>query len=191
LLPSSGRLSEPMHPAVRQASCCVSIPEKVIWLTLVQLLVWQRELHAQAGHFGERHLVQTGRLALTNPPAGQTWRLYYYTPSVSSGQAPGQRVAMRQRVGTSSVVYYLVSDHLGSTSLALDINRNIVAESRYYPYGDVLAVSGTLPTDHQFTGQLQNRGLDFMTTGRADTTLVLTGSSRRTRSCLGRGTRRH
>ena len=95
--------------------------------------------------------MQTGLLALINPPAGQTWRLYYY--------AGGQRVAMRQRVGSSSVVNYLVSDHLGSTSLALDSNRAVVAESRYYPYGDAVTLSGTQPTDFQFTGQLRDAGI--------------------------------
>ena len=45
-------------------------------------------------------------MALTNPPAGQTWRLYYY--------AGGQRIAMRQLVGSSSALYYLVGDHLGT-----------------------------------------------------------------------------
>jgi RHS repeat-associated protein len=115
---------------------------------------WQYSLvpvPAPTGHLGERPLAHTGRLALTNPPAGQTWRLYY--------NAGGQRVAMRQWVGASSVVYYLVSDHLGSTSLALDSNRAVVAASRYLPYGDAVALSGTQPTDFQFTGQLRDAGI--------------------------------
>ncbi|HSJ58065.1 MAG TPA: hypothetical protein VLC95_12845, partial [Anaerolineae bacterium] len=78
-----------------------------------------------------------------------------------------QRVAMRQ-VDTwgGDVVYYLLSDHLGTTSLVLCgnvsgcdgmPNGGRVAESRHYPYGEVRwtwpADGSTFPTDYRFTGQ--------------------------------------
>ncbi|MBN1139990.1 MAG: Ig-like domain-containing protein [Anaerolineae bacterium] len=80
-----------------------------------------------------------------------------YVRSTSYYYFGGQRVAMRQ---TSSwgenVVYYLVTDHLGTTSLVLDAAGGRVAESRHYPYGAERWIwtadgSGTLPTDYRFT----------------------------------------
>jgi RHS repeat-associated protein len=71
----------------------------------------------------------------------------------------GQRVAMRQTGSWGGdVVYYLVSDHLGTTSLVLDGAGNRIAETRHYPYGAERWVwtadgGGELPTDYRFTGQ--------------------------------------
>jgi RHS repeat-associated protein len=76
----------------------------------------------------------------------------------------GQRVAMRQTGSWGGdVVYYLVSDHLGTTSLVLNGAGHRIAETRHYPYGAERWVwtadgSGTLPTDYRFTGQ-RNVGL--------------------------------
>jgi len=67
---------------------------------------------------------------------------YYY--------ADGQRVAMRQG---SSTVYYLLGDHLGSTSLTASSSGSKVAELRYHPWGGTRFTSGTTPTSYQFTGQ--------------------------------------
>jgi len=53
-----------------------------------------------------------------------TVRKYYYAGDV--------RVAMRD----GSTLYWLLTDHLGSTSLALDSSGNRVTELRYMPYGD-------------------------------------------------------
>jgi RHS repeat-associated protein len=75
---------------------------------------------------------------------------YYY--------ANGQRVAMRQE----GVVYYIHSDHLGSTSLTTDQNQQVVARQRYYPYGTPRWSQGTLPTDYTFTGQRDEAGLGLM-----------------------------
>jgi hypothetical protein len=57
------------------------------------------------------------------PPAGQIYHLYYY-----SG---GQRVAMREITTTTNVVYYLFTDHLGSTNVIADAQGNKVSELRY------------------------------------------------------------
>jgi hypothetical protein len=48
-------------------------------------------------------------------------RSYYY--------AGAQQVAMRD----DGTLYYLLSDHLGSTSITLDSGGNKVAEMRYKP----------------------------------------------------------
>jgi len=70
--------------------------------------------------------------------------------------AGAQRVAMRK----GGVPTWFIADHLGSTSLALDINGNEVANSRqkYYPFGETRGTA-TVPTDRQFTGQRAETGL--------------------------------
>jgi RHS repeat-associated protein len=66
---------------------------------------------------------------------------YYYLGS--------QRTAIR----TTTAVYYLVTDHLGSTSLTTDANGARYAELRFKPYGEVRYSYQTMPTDRRYTGQ--------------------------------------
>jgi RHS repeat-associated protein len=66
---------------------------------------------------------------------------YYY--------AGATRVAMRDE-GT---LYFLLSDHLGSTSLTVDGNGDLYAEMRYKPWGSVRYIYETMPTDFTYTGQ--------------------------------------
>jgi len=84
---------------------------------------------------------------------------YYY--------ANGQRVAMQKE----GVVYYLHTDHLGSTSLTTcgsqdgcdgTPHQGVVARQLYHPYGEVRWSEGTLPTDYTFTGQRNEAGLGLM-----------------------------
>jgi RHS repeat-associated protein len=61
-----------------------------------------------------------------------------------------QRVAMSQE----GVVYFIHTDHLGSTSLTTDQNGAVFAESRYLPYGEQRwPAVDTQPTAFGFTGQ--------------------------------------
>jgi RHS repeat-associated protein len=69
-----------------------------------------------------------------------------------------QRVAMRQ----GDVVYYLHSDHLGSTSLTTDISGTVVAETRYLPYGQERWASGGAVSDYTYTGQRAEAGFRLM-----------------------------
>ncbi|MCR4408647.1 MAG: RHS repeat-associated core domain-containing protein, partial [Anaerolineae bacterium] len=58
------------------------------------------------------------------------------------------------------VVYYIHTDHLGSTSLLSDGSGNEIPGSRvsYFPYGETrIGVLPALPTDFAFTGQ-RNEG---------------------------------
>jgi RHS repeat-associated protein len=64
--------------------------------------------------------------------------------------AGGQRVAMR--VG-SSTVYYLVTDHLGSTAITANNSGTRTAELRYKAWGETRYTYGTTPTAYKFTGQ--------------------------------------
>jgi RHS repeat-associated protein len=66
---------------------------------------------------------------------------YYYAGST--------RIALRQ----NGTLYYLLSDHLGSTTLVTDASGNIVSELRYKPWGETRYNSGSTPTRYQYTGQ--------------------------------------
>ncbi len=73
-----------------------------------------------------------------------TTKKYYY--------AGGQRVAMRD----SNTVYFLLGDHLGSTSLTANSNGGKVAELRYHPWGGTRYTDGTTPTARRYTGQIED-----------------------------------
>jgi hypothetical protein len=55
------------------------------------------------------------------------WRFYYY--------AGGTRVAEREATSGGETLYYLLGDHLGSTSITADSSGNKVAELRYKAWG--------------------------------------------------------
>ncbi len=55
------------------------------------------------------------------------------------------------RVG--STLYYLLPDHLGSTSITTNSTGTKVSELRYKPWGEVRYNSGATPTDRTYTGQ--------------------------------------
>ncbi len=83
----------------------------------------------------------------------------------------GQAVALRKQVvGGSNPLYYLHSDHLGSTSLMTSSGGSVVANTtaRYYPFGDWRTEPTAGVTDRGFTGHLHNNlagnelGLVFM-----------------------------
>ncbi len=64
------------------------------------------------------------------------------------------------------VVYWLVGDHLGTTSVVLTgAGTQVVAESRHHPYGTERWRSGTFPTDYRYTGQRREEGLGLYRMG--------------------------
>ena len=78
--------------------------------------------------------------------------------------AGSQLIAMRiYTAPTSSVLYYLHSDHLGSTSLATEANGAVVPNSRqlYDAWGNV-RVRGDLQTDIGYTGQREDVSINAM-----------------------------
>ena len=77
-----------------------------------------------------------------------TMTRYYY--------ADGQRIAMRQG---SSTVYFLLGDHLGSTSITANSSGGKVAELRYHPWGGTRFSSGTTPTAWRYTGQIEDAAI--------------------------------
>jgi RHS repeat-associated protein len=69
------------------------------------------------------------------------------------------------------VVYYIHTDHLGSTSLTTCGSQDgcdgtpyqgVVARQLYHPYGSPRWSQGTLPTDYTFTGQRLEAGIGLM-----------------------------
>lgn len=55
--------------------------------------------------------------------------------------------------GVMDQVYYLLTDHLGSTSVMVDVNGSKQAELRYAPWGTTRYAWGETPTDYKYTGQ--------------------------------------
>ncbi|MEW5956352.1 MAG: PKD domain-containing protein [Chloroflexota bacterium] len=71
--------------------------------------------------------------------------------------AGGRRIATR----VDGEVYYLHTDHLGSTTLLTDQSGNEVSRVHYAPYGSIISSTGTLPTDRLYTGQRFEPGLEL------------------------------
>ena len=65
----------------------------------------------------------------------------------------GQRIAMRT---PNNSVSYLLTDHLGSTSLTTNSTGVVTSELRYSPWGETRFTSGTSPTNYRYTGQRQD-----------------------------------
>src|SRR5258708_24954841 len=63
--------------------------------------------------------------------------------------ANGQRVAMR----VNGILSYLLSDMLGSSTVALNSDGSGQAVQLFAPYGSVRYSGGTMPTTYNFTGQ--------------------------------------
>jgi RHS repeat-associated protein len=83
------------------------------------------------------------------------------TQTTSYVSLPGARVV---RAGTGAgTVYWVLTDHLGSSSVTVDASGNtIVGTARYEAYGATRASTGSMPTDKLFTGQRSEQtGLHF------------------------------
>ena len=90
-------------------------------------------------------------------PAGHAWTSYY--------TAGSSRVAMRVKSNQDGIedgVYYFLTDHLGSTTVTLDVNGNRLSELRYTAWGETRYTDGMTPTQRRYTGQLEaEAGLYF------------------------------
>jgi RHS repeat-associated protein len=94
-------------------------------------------------HLATDALVDDNREAVYTRLSGGDVTKHYYA-------AAGQRLATR----VNGELYYILGDHLGSTSLVVDENEDEVGYVVYDPYGEVL--TSALPagvTDRLFTGQ--------------------------------------
>jgi len=71
----------------------------------------------------------------------QNERKYYF--------AGANLIAMRE----NGTLTWLLSDHLGSTSVVADANGNLLSSLHYTAFGEVRAASGNTSTDYRYTGQ--------------------------------------
>ena len=71
--------------------------------------------------------------------------------------------AMRVSDGVDEKLYYVLGDQLGSASVVLDGDGEIVGELRYYPFGETRMAYGNMITDKLFTGQRLIEDLDIPT----------------------------
>jgi hypothetical protein len=86
------------------------------------------------GHVGSRPrpVGSYMRLSLTRD-TGVIWRSYYY--------AGGARIAMREDSDEGTEVFYILSDHLGSTSKVVQVDAvqdtvEVTAQQWYTPWGE-------------------------------------------------------
>jgi len=56
-------------------------------------------------------------------------------------------------VPANNGVFYLLGDHLGSTSIVADSSGSKVSDLRYRAFGETRFAWGTTPTDYRYTGQ--------------------------------------
>jgi RHS repeat-associated protein len=66
--------------------------------------------------------------------------------------AGGTRVAMRE----NGTLYWLLADHLGSTSVVAHADGTKKSEMRYNAWGETRYASGETPTSYRYTGQRQD-----------------------------------
>ena len=98
--------------------------------------------------------VSAAMMYSTQTTVTETW---YY-------QFGGQIVAMRQAVdGVDQGVQFLLSDHLGSTSVAYNPDTDVATRQFYYPWGGLRgSTDPVLDTDIGYTGQRLDTSTDLM-----------------------------
>jgi RHS repeat-associated protein len=105
-------------------------------------------VHVKASLVKAAHEEKEYRKAQTMlaPPSGQVWRSYYFQGAT--------RLAMRVQVnGVTDQVYYLLTDHLGSTTVSYRSDGVDTRFQSYKPWGEMRQGGNSLPTDRTFTGQ--------------------------------------
>jgi RHS repeat-associated protein len=70
-----------------------------------------------------------------------------------------QRLAMRNADGS---IDYLLGDHLGSVSAVVNTAGEVISQSRYLPFGELLWSDGDSPTDYSYTSQRSLSDLSLM-----------------------------
>jgi RHS repeat-associated protein len=64
------------------------------------------------------------------------------------------RVAMRTITGETNTLQWMLSDHLGSTSIIANTDGSYFSELRYSAFGEIRFSFNITPTDYRYTGQL-------------------------------------
>jgi RHS repeat-associated protein len=58
-------------------------------------------------------------------------------------------------------VYYIITDHLGSSTIVTDSEGNEIGNITYYPYGDTFSESEYIPTERKYTGQIKDESTEL------------------------------
>jgi RHS repeat-associated protein len=72
---------------------------------------------------------------------------------------------MREDSDSGTEVYYILTDHLGSTSKVVQVDGSsvsVTAQQWYKPWGGVRQVTGEMPTDRTYTGQREHSSLSML-----------------------------
>jgi uncharacterized protein RhaS with RHS repeats len=72
-----------------------------------------------------------------------------------------QRIAMRK----DGVLTYMLTDHLGSTSLITNATGNVISETRYSAWGEVRYQAGATSTGYTYTGQYSDSYINLLDYG--------------------------
>jgi RHS repeat-associated protein len=104
-----------------------------------------------------------GNLAKKVKPDGsKTFYTGMYEVDKSSGGTV-TKIAVYYPVGgamrINGTLYFILKDHLGSSSVVTDARGTTVGEDRFYPYGETRFTTGTMYTDKLYTGQREMTGL--------------------------------
>ena len=97
-------------------------------------------------------LAHTEQAAMANPAGGNVPHTLYaqQTTKKSYFYFGGRRISMMDEAGT---VRFLLSDHLGSSTLTTAVSGYVQGEIRYRPFGAEHWSSGSTSTDYGFTGE--------------------------------------
>jgi RHS repeat-associated protein len=99
---------------------------------------------------------------------GTTVSTYYpgkhYSKKVKNGTtkvqkyyaAMGALIAVRTVTGGSDTLQWLITDHLGSTTVTANTSGSLSSEIRYSAFGEIRYINGITPTNYRYTGQLDD-----------------------------------
>jgi YD repeat-containing protein len=93
----------------------------------------------------------------TNPDEGYVLYIGAVMEVEKNGQHAVQHTTVYYPAGgavrVDNTLSYVLGDQLGSASLTLSSAGAMTGQTRYYPFGETRVSTGSMPTDHLFTGQ--------------------------------------
>jgi RHS repeat-associated protein len=136
-----------------------------------QLANWQNQPSSPTSTAAFLYDGQGNRVAQQATAAGSTTTTVYVggveedatTGSTTNKTTYYYANAQRFAMAVNGSFSYLASDGLGSANVVLNSTGNVTGSVLYAPYGSVRYTSGTMLTDHGFTGQIADstNGLDY------------------------------
>jgi RHS repeat-associated protein len=96
---------------------------------------------------------------------GVVWRSYYGVYTEQMRSAGSSRIAMRADSDSGTEVYYILTDHLGSTGKVVQVEDGMVtvtAQQWYSPWGESRQMTGEMPTDRTYTGQREHTTIGML-----------------------------